>query len=195
MSTIKLRRSAVTGNKPNTSQLALGEVAINTHDGKMFFKRDKNGELSIVELGGAAVAENVFYVSKSGDDSNAGTSIDRAFLTLDKALEVATTRRTNAGLDDDGAEGSVLETKTRRDLGLYIDASKYDIALGTKFNQVFQGRAGSYTQGITEVLFSLDETKDLVNDLTAISGHASSLSRADAYFDEVKDIIQNGRDI
>ena len=98
MSTIKLRRSAVTGNKPNTSQLALGEVAINTHDGKMFFKRDKNGELSIVELGGAAVAENVFYVSKSGDDSNAGTSIDRAFLTLDKALEVATTRRTNAGV-------------------------------------------------------------------------------------------------
>ena len=194
MSTIKLRRSAVTGNKPNTSQLALGEVAINTHDGKMFFKRDKNGELSIVELGGAAVAENVFYVSKSGDDSNAGTSIDRAFLTLDKALEVATTRRTNAGLDDDGAEGSVLETKTRRDLGLYIDASKYDIALGTKFNQVFQGRAGSYTQGITEVLFSLDETKDLVNDLTAISGQVSSLSRADAYFDEVKDIIQNGRD-
>lgn len=194
MSTIKLRRSAVTGNKPTTSQLALGEVAINTHDGKMFFKRDKNGELSIIELGGAAVAENVYYVSKSGDDSNSGTSIDRAFLTLDKALEVATTRRTDAGLDDDGAEGSVLETKTRRDLGLYIDASKYDIALGTKFNQVFQGRAGSYTQGITEVLFSLDETKDLVNDLTAISGHASSLSRADAYWDEVKDIIQNGRD-
>ena len=191
MSTIKLRRSAVSGNKPNTSQLDLGEVAINTHDGKMFFKRDKNGELSIIELGGAAIAENVFYVSKSGNDSNAGTSIDRAFLTLDKALTVAAERRGAAGLDSDGAEGSVLENKTRRDLGLYIDAAKYDIALGTKFNQVFQGRAGSYTKGITEVLFSIDATKDLVNDLSAISGDA--LSRSDAYFDEVKDIIQNGR--
>ena len=191
MSTIKLRRSAVSGNKPNTSQLDLGEVAINTHDGKMFFKRDKNGELSIIELGGAAVAENVFYVSKSGNDSNAGTSIDRAFLTLDKALTVAAERRGAAGLDSDGAEGSVLENKTRRDLGLYIDAAKYDVALGTKFNQVFQGRAGSYTKGITEVLFSIDATKDLVNDLSAISGDA--LSRSDAYFDEVKDIIQNGR--
>tara|TARA_R110000851_G_scaffold256575_3_gene409022 strand:- start:549 stop:2990 length:2442 start_codon:yes stop_codon:yes gene_type:complete len=191
MSTIKLRRSAVSGNKPNTSQLDLGEVAINTHDGKMFFKRDKNGELSIIELGGAAVAENVFYVSKSGNDSNAGTSIDRAFLTLDKALTVAAERRGTAGLDSDGAEGSVLENKTRRDLGLYIDAAKYDVALGTKFNQVFQGRAGSYTKGITEVLFSIDATKDLVNDLSAISGDA--LSRSDAYFDEVKDIIQNGR--
>ena len=193
MSTIKLRRSAVSGNKPNTSQLDLGEVAINTHDGKMFFKRDKNGELSIIELGGATVAENVFYVSKSGNDSNAGTSIDRAFLTLDKALTVAAERRGAAGLDSDGAEGSVLENKTRRDLGLYIDAAKYDVALGTKFNQVFQGRAGSYTKGITEVLFSIDATKDLVNDLSAISGDATSLSRSDAYFDEVKDIIQNGR--
>ena len=193
MSTIKLRRSAVSGNKPSTSQLDLGEVAINTHDGKMFFKRDKNGELSIIELGGATVAENVFYVSKSGNDSNAGTSIDRAFLTLDKALTVAAERRGAAGLDSDGAEGSVLENKTRRDLGLYIDAAKYDIALGTKFNQVFQGRAGSYTKGITEVLFSIDATKDLVNDLSAISGDATSLSRSDAYFDEVKDIIQNGR--
>ena len=194
MSTIKLRRSAVAGNKPSTNQLALGEVAINTHDGKMFFKRDRDGELSIIELGGAQVAENVFYVSKSGNDSNAGTSLDRAYLTLDKALEEAAKRRGAAGLDSDGAEGSVLETKTRRDLGLYIDASKYDIALGTTFNQVFQGRAGSYTQGITEVLFSLDVTKDLVNDLSAISGDATSLSRADAYWDEVKDIIQNGKD-
>lgn len=194
MSTIKLRRSAVSGNKPTPAQLDLGEVAINTHDGKMFFKRDKNGDLSIVELGGAQVAENVFYVSKSGNDSNEGTTLDRAYLTLDKALEEAAKRRGAAGLDSDGAQSSVIETKTRRDLGYYIDASKYDIALGTSFNQIFQGRAGSYTQGITEVLFSLDQTKDLVNDLTAISGDATSLSRADAYWDEVKDIIQNGRD-
>jgi len=194
MSTIKLRRSAVRGNIPTVGQLDLGEVAINTHDGKMFFKRDKNGELSIIELGGANIAENVYYVSKSGDDSNAGTTINRAFLTLDKALEVAAKRRADAGLDSDGAQSSVIEAKTRRDLGYYLDASKYDIALGTTFNQVFQGRAGSYTQGITEVLFSLDATKDLVNDLAAISGDATSLSRADAYWDEVKDIIQNGRD-
>jgi len=193
MSTIKLRRSAVSGNKPTPAQLDLGEVAINTHDGKMFFKRDKDGDLSIVELGGAQIAENVFYVSKSGDDSNEGTTLDRAYLTLDKALEEAAKRRGAAGLDSDGAEGSVLETKTRRDLGLYIDASKYDVALGTNFNQVFQGRAGSYTQGITEVLFSIDATKDLVNDLAAINGDATSLSRSDAYWSELKDIIENGK--
>ena len=211
-STIKLRRSSVAGNKPTASQLALGEVAVNTHDGKMFFKRDKNGELSIVELGGSAVAENVFYVSKSGDDSNDGTSLDRAFLTIDKALEMAAQRRADAGLDSDGAEESVLEEKTIRDLQYYIDGAKYDIALGSKFNQVFQGRAGSYTKGIAEVLTSLEWMKaKFANSNTSLflstgdsapigpfivrkTGNIPAKNRSDDYWDELVDIIQNGRD-
>jgi hypothetical protein len=157
----------------------------------MFFKRDKDGELSIVEIGALPTAENVFYVSKNGTDSNDGTTLGKAFLTIDKALEEASIRRGAAGLDSDGAEGSVFKTKTRRDLGLYIDAATYDITLNTKFNRVFQGRTGSYTKGITEVLFSITETKDLVNDLSQINGTAQT--RSDAYFDEVKDIIENGK--
>lgn len=196
--TIKLRRSSVAGNRPTTDQLALGEVAINTHDGTMFFKRDKNGELSIVELGGSAVAENVFYVSKSGDDSNDGTSLDKAFLTIDKALEEAAKRRGAAGLDSDGAEGSILEFKTKRDLQYYIDGAKYDIALGTKFNQVFQGRAGSYTKGLTEVLTSINYVKDEIggstNGLLVVRSDADIQNRSNAYFDELLDIIDSGRD-
>jgi len=210
-STIKLRRSSVAGNKPTTDQLALGEVAINTHDGKMFFKRDKNGELSIVELGGSAIAENVFYVSKSGDDSNDGTSLDRAFLTIDKALEMTAQRRADAGLDSDGAEGSILESKTIRDLQYYIDGAKYDITLGTKFNQVFQGRAGFYTKGKDEVISSLEWTKakfantisttlstgeDAPLGLLALrqTANLAAKQRSDAYWDELTEIIDSGRD-
>ena len=40
---IKLKRSAVPGNIPSTSQLELGEIALNTYDGKAFFKQDVNG--------------------------------------------------------------------------------------------------------------------------------------------------------
>lgn len=46
---IRLRRSATTGNIPTTSQLDLGEVAINTHDGKLFLKRDQSGTERIVD--------------------------------------------------------------------------------------------------------------------------------------------------
>lgn len=43
--TLKLKRSAVTGQTPNTTQLALGEVAINTFDGRVFFKQDNGTEI------------------------------------------------------------------------------------------------------------------------------------------------------
>ena len=49
--TIKLKRSATQGATPTTSQLALGEVAINTYDGKMYIKKDVGGTESIVEIG------------------------------------------------------------------------------------------------------------------------------------------------
>jgi hypothetical protein len=38
--TIKLKRSAVAGKVPTTSSLDLGELALNTNDGKVFFKKD-----------------------------------------------------------------------------------------------------------------------------------------------------------
>jgi hypothetical protein len=50
--TIKIKRSAVASKVPQTGDLELGELAINTHDGKLFTKKD-NGSASIVEIGGA----------------------------------------------------------------------------------------------------------------------------------------------
>jgi len=47
---IRLRRSATSGNAPTTTQIDLGEVAINTHDGKLFLKRDQSGTERIVDV-------------------------------------------------------------------------------------------------------------------------------------------------
>jgi hypothetical protein len=47
--TVKLKRSAVTGRNPATSDLELGELAINTYDGNLFFKKD-SGTASIVTV-------------------------------------------------------------------------------------------------------------------------------------------------
>jgi len=49
--TIKLKRSATPSNIPSTGQLELGELAINTYDGKVFIKKD-DGTESVVEIGG-----------------------------------------------------------------------------------------------------------------------------------------------
>ena len=48
--TIKLKRSSTGGAVPSTSSLSLGEVAINTYDGKMYIKKN-DGSDAIVEIG------------------------------------------------------------------------------------------------------------------------------------------------
>jgi len=47
---IKLKRSGTASAEPTTAQLALGEVAINTYDGKMYIKKD-DGVEEIIEVG------------------------------------------------------------------------------------------------------------------------------------------------
>jgi hypothetical protein len=87
---VQLRRSDIPGKAPTVNQLVDGEIAINTHDGKMFFRRNANGNLSIVEVGIDAAVENVLYVSKSGNDTlYDGRSMDKSFKTIEKALSVA----------------------------------------------------------------------------------------------------------
>ena len=44
---IQLKRSALSGKVPDTGSLTLGELAINTYDGKIFFK--KSGSIESVE--------------------------------------------------------------------------------------------------------------------------------------------------
>ena len=68
--TIKLKRSSVSGNTPSTSDLELGEVAINTYDGKMFIKKN-DGSDSIVEIGGGSgtVTEAFKTIAVSGQSN------------------------------------------------------------------------------------------------------------------------------
>ena len=67
--TIKLKRSSTTGNVPTTSQLDLGELAINTADGKMFIKKDVSGTESIVEINEVRPGAINFTVSTTAPSS------------------------------------------------------------------------------------------------------------------------------
>lgn len=48
--TLRMKRSGVAAKVPTTADLALGEIGINTFDGKLYIKKD-NGTASIVEIG------------------------------------------------------------------------------------------------------------------------------------------------
>jgi len=80
--TIKLKRSSTQGAIPTTSSLALGEVAINTYDGKMYIKKN-DGSDSIVELGAGGTSGGIWkeylytatanQTAFTGNDDNGST--------------------------------------------------------------------------------------------------------------------------
>lgn len=93
---IKVRRSSVAGRVPTTTDLELGEIAINTYDGKIFLKTeqivDDIPEQSIVQFVAKVSVGNTFFVSVNGKDTNPGTSWDEALSSIEQALTLATAR-------------------------------------------------------------------------------------------------------
>jgi nucleoside phosphorylase len=67
--TVRLKRSAVQGKAPVVGDLSLGELAVNTYDGKLYMKKN-DGSDAIVEIGaGGGVADGDkgdIVVSSSG---------------------------------------------------------------------------------------------------------------------------------
>ena len=99
--TIKIKRSAVAGKAPVVGDLDLGELALNTYDGKLYTKRD-NGTASIVELSGGAIT-TVTAVSK--------TLVDRERCTVTASGQTITLPATPAA----GAEVAVTVAGTFTD--------------------------------------------------------------------------------
>ena len=89
---IKIKRSAVAAKVPLTTDLALGELAINTYDGKLYLKKDDGTEAIVtVNAGGAG----------SGDVVGPGSSTDNAITRFDGATGKLIQNST-ATLDDSG---------------------------------------------------------------------------------------------
>jgi len=80
---IQLKRSATQGASPGTSDLELGELALNTYDGKLYMKKTVSGTSSIVELTGttaptsSAFAYDSFkYTASSNQTTFTGSDAD-----------------------------------------------------------------------------------------------------------------------
>lgn len=113
--TIKIRRSAVQGATPTTSQIALGELAVNTYDGKLFLKSSTSGNetgagTSIVELytttGGVITGDVTLNAQSDLRFADADSSNWVAFQAPSTVSSNVTWTLPSA----DGASGSVLST-------------------------------------------------------------------------------------
>ena len=127
--TIKLKRSSTGGAVPSTSSLSLGEVAINTSDGKMYIKKNDGSGDAIVEIGagnGEAVWNSYDYTatssqtSFSGSDNNSETlsyvpNFLQVFLNgilLDPAVDYAATTGNSIVLTVGASTSDLIQIET-----------------------------------------------------------------------------------
>ena len=129
---IRLRRSATAGAVPTTAQLNLGELAINTYDGKLFLKKDVSGTETVVEIGGdsgtqqTAVWKEYVYTattnqtSFSGSDDNSQTlsyvvGYLQVFLNgvlLDNGTDYTATTGNSVVLVNGASSGDLIQIST-----------------------------------------------------------------------------------
>lgn len=74
MALMKFKRSAVPAKVPSIVDLALGELAINTYDGKLFLKKN-DGTESVVEIGAGGGGGSGTVTSVSGTGSVSGLTL------------------------------------------------------------------------------------------------------------------------
>lgn len=92
---VKVKRSATPAKVPTTSDLQLGEIAVNTYDGKMYIKKN-DGTDSIVQIGaGGAGGGDVNGPSSSTDnavarfDSTTGKLLQNSLVIIDDTGNVS----------------------------------------------------------------------------------------------------------
>ena len=100
---IKIKRTAVAGKVPTTSQLDLGELAINTTDGKLFLKKLYNSVESIVDVGSATTLAGNNGEFQFNDNGSYGASPN---LTYDGLNITATDLKLVGTLTANGSTGA-----------------------------------------------------------------------------------------
>src|SRR6056300_1228004 len=148
---VRIKRSSQAGKIPTNSQLLLGELAINTTDGKVYIEQERGG----VGVGTTVIAVNPWNVGLGGDaydinftagDVGVGTDNPTQKLDVDGNLRV-----TGAYYDssnDSGTSGYVLKsTATGTD---WVDPTTVSGLQGTTGTQGTTGATGATgSQGTT----------------------------------------------
>ena len=173
---IKLKRSAVPGNTPTTTQLELGELALNTYDGKAFFKQQIGATETIVTLATTA---------------GSGSSVVSASYALNASNANTASYATNAGSANNATSASYSNNSTSASYSSYADdASTANIAnyannagnadTATSASYSSTSTSASYATNATSASYALNATTASYAS-SALSASYSSTSTSASY--------------
>lgn len=169
--TVKLKRSAVPGKTPTTSDLSLGELALNTSDGNLFFKKDASGAESVVTvstLDGIQTLSNktLSSVTLTGSLTASGSTGTNGQVLASTGSGVQWISLTNTTLD--GLSDVVINAPTN-DQVLKFNGSVWvngDVDVATA-SAVFAANAQSDLGLVTDLIIGLSEDLGLVTQVPA----------------------------
>ena len=153
---------------------------------------------------------SAFYIDGRRFQVNAVTAYDKSLGTAELILAPSSnsgagftgiTSALATGIDLDSVGTFEFDTeKCARDTGFILDAVAFDVALGTNYNSVTNGLAyqrnvvSDYLQSNqkTQTVTAITKGKTEVAALPEVADSSTALTRSNAGFDEIIDIINNG---
>jgi len=168
--TIKLKRSGTAGAAPSTSDLALGEVAINTYDGKMFIKKSVSGSDSIVELGTGAGGEAT-YSKTTVTATNGQTTVSSLSYTAGLVEVYLNGARLVVGTDVTATNGNSIVLATGAAVNDIIQVVAF------KASDAFSPTSPTFTGTTTSPIINASTTLQISG--VAITSTASELNLLD----------------
>jgi len=178
---IKLKRSATSGNNPTTANLELGELAINTYDGNLFFKKSVSGTESILSVATLTGTQTLTNKTLTSPTINSATANN---LTLTGTLTAGGGAGTNGQILASTGTGVQWITNTASNLDSLTDVIisspasdqvlKYNgsVWVNAESDQavasaVFAANAESDLGSVTDLIIGLSEDLGLVTDTPA----------------------------
>jgi hypothetical protein len=201
--TVKLRRSATSGSVPTTSALALGELAINTYDGKLYLKKNVSGTETIVEIGANNLADTFHIyeysvtanttVFQGSDDNSHSLSYTTGSppriavylngLLLDWGTDFTATNGSSVTLSTAAVSGDLVQ----------IQAYKSTVVAGSNLMFADDIKAQFGDDGDLEIFH--DGTRSIINDVG--TGNLQFQIGGTAIYDVTTDgiVLANGLDV
>lgn len=165
--TILLKRSAVAGKVPLTSDVPLGSLALNTYDGKLFTKKSVSGVESIVEIGAAASISDGDKGDITVSGSGATWTIDTGAVTSAKIADGTIVN------GDINASAAIADTKlaTISTAGKVSNSATTATSANTASAIVARDASGNFTAGtITAALSGNASTASTLQTARTING-------------------------
>ena len=149
--TIKVKQSSVAAKVPTTAQLALGELAVNTTDGKLFLKKSVSGTESIVEVGGLSAGTVTSVTATAPISVATGTttpaiSISAATTSAAGSMSAADKTKLDAVSGSNAGDETTATIKTKLGISTLSGANTGDQTLPTLASLGAQA-AGTYATG------------------------------------------------